>query len=118
MKIVTVGNFKGGTGKTTNACMISYSLSKMGYKTLLLDLDPQANATTLLLKTRQVQKDEVHSFKSTLMNELVEGDIYNIITDINDTLYLIPSFADFSSYPLFLEKKFPRSEEHTSELQS
>lgn len=46
---ITTGNFKGGVGKTTNAVMISYILSKHNKKTLLVDLDPQANATDLLL---------------------------------------------------------------------
>ena len=39
-KVITYGNFKGGTGKTTNSGMMAYMLSKLGYKTLLADLDP------------------------------------------------------------------------------
>ena len=50
-KVITYGNFKGGTGKTTNSAMMAYMLSKLGYKTLLADLDPQANATSLYLHT-------------------------------------------------------------------
>lgn len=46
-KVITFGNFKGGTGKTTNSAMMAYMLSKLGYKTLLADLDPQANTLTL-----------------------------------------------------------------------
>lgn len=50
-KVITTGNFKGGVGKTTNSVMLSYTLSKMDKKVLLIDLDPQANATDLLLTT-------------------------------------------------------------------
>lgn len=50
-EIITTGNFKGGVGKTTNAVMISYTLAKQDKKVLLVDLDPQANATALLLTT-------------------------------------------------------------------
>lgn len=109
-KIVTIGNFKGGTGKTTNSCMIAYELSCMGFDTLLVDLDPQANATSLFLQTRQGQKNEVKAFDSTLMKAITENNVKGIVTDIKDNLYLLPSFADFSSYPLFLEKKFPNSQ--------
>ena len=42
---ITTGNFKGGVGKTTNAVMIAYTLSNRGKKSLIVDLDPQANAT-------------------------------------------------------------------------
>lgn len=44
-KIITFGNFKGGTGKTTNPTMIAKTLSDKGYKTLLIDMVPQGNAT-------------------------------------------------------------------------
>lgn len=105
-KIVTFGNFKGGTGKTTNSCMIAYELSKLKKKVLLVDLDPQANATSLLLQTRQGQKKEVMAYDSTLMKAITDNTLELIVTDINDYLDLLPSFADFSSYPLFLEEKF------------
>lgn len=105
-KVITFGNFKGGTGKTTNSCMISYQLSKMGYKVLLADLDPQANATSLLLKTRQVQNNEVVKFDNTLMNAISNDNLSSIVTKIRNNLYILPSFADFTSYPIFLEKKY------------
>lgn len=109
-KIITYGNFKGGTGKTTNSAMMAYVLSKLGYKTLLADLDPQANATALYLRTKQRITNDVVSFDKTLMSAIADEDLSDIIIEIKDNLYLLPSFADFTSFPLFLEKKFPDSQ--------
>ena len=43
MPAILYGNMKGGVGKTTNSVMTAYQLAKLGYKTLVCDLDPQAN---------------------------------------------------------------------------
>lgn len=110
VKVVTFGNFKGGTGKTTNSCLVAYQLSKKGKKVLVADLDPQANATSLFLNTKQAQTNEVIKFDTTLMSAISNNDLSPILTEIKENLYLLPSFADFTSYPLFLEKKYPGSQ--------
>ena len=105
--VVTFGNFKGGTGKTTNSTMIAYALSNMGYKVLLSDQDPQANATSLYLKTKSEISGDIVSFNKTLMTAIQEENLNQIITEIKENLFLLPSFSDFALYPRFLEKKFP-----------
>jgi len=47
-RVISVVNQKGGTGKTTSVINISACLCGMGYKTLILDMEPQSNATLYL----------------------------------------------------------------------
>ncbi|UGQ16112.1 MULTISPECIES: ParA family protein [unclassified Borrelia] len=65
MKVISVINQKGGVGKTTSAINIAYSMTILGKKTLLVDIDPQGNASS----GTNILKEEVNL--STSSYELI-----------------------------------------------
>lgn len=67
MKVISITNQKGGVGKTTSAINISFYLAKMGYKVLIIDFDPQGNATSGL----GVDKNSLGS----TMSDVISGSV-------------------------------------------
>lgn len=112
MPVLVYANFKGGVGKTTNSVMTAYELAKKGYKTLVCDLDPQANATQLLSRTYNRQNKKELVIKDTMMVALNNKDIKSAIVEVSDNLYLLPSDDDFTEYPDFLERMYLPTEEN------
>lgn len=90
-KIIAVCNQKGGTGKTTSSINIAAYLALAQKKILLIDLDPQANATSGLgINRHNVQKSTYH----TLLEELELKEIIQP-TAINN-FFLAPSNLDLT----------------------
>lgn len=88
-KIIAVANQKGGVGKTTTAINLSACLGVLEYKTLLVDSDPQANATS------GVGVDPYSSEKGTY--EVLNGTVHikdAIISTSSPNLDLLPSSLD------------------------
>lgn len=84
--IIAFANQKGGVGKTTSAVNISACLGNEGYKTLLIDLDPQGNATQGLGFNKHTLE---HTTYSALLLDLpIQDAIRN--TEYKN-VYLIPS---------------------------
>jgi chromosome partitioning protein len=88
--IYAIANQKGGVGKTTTAVNVAACVADAGYETLLVDLDPQCNATVGL----QVEKDRAPNAYSVLSGE-VKLDEAAIPTAIGG-LSLVPSTPDLA----------------------
>lgn len=85
-KIIAIANQKGGVGKTTTSVNLSAYLAEMGEKVLLIDIDPQGNATSGL----GVSKEEIEYSTYDLM--IKKQDIYDIIISTSVSgLYLVPA---------------------------
>lgn len=63
MKTITVGNLKGGVGKTTTAVNLAYSYAQMGKRVLAIDADPQTNLTPFFGKANRNGKTLLHVFQ-------------------------------------------------------
>jgi len=95
-KVIAVANQKGGVGKTTTAVNLAACLAAIGKKILLLDLDPQANATSGV----GVEKIEGASVYQVLLGE--GGLVEKIKPTVFAGLELVPSEVDLCAADLEL----------------
>jgi len=91
-RIMTIANQKGGVGKTTSAVNLAASLSQHGLRVLVVDLDPQGNASTALDVDHHVGQDSVY-------NALVEErPLSEIVTEVAGMpgLFCVPATIDLA----------------------
>lgn len=96
--VFTIANQKGGVGKTTTAVNLAAALADRKIHTLLIDLDPQANATSAI----GVEKQEGRSLYGPLRGE---GSALEMITPTSiEHLALIPSEEDLAAAEIELSQ--------------
>lgn len=89
-KVISIANQKGGVGKTTTSVNLSTCLAQKGKKVLLIDIDPQGNATSGL----GVDARETKSIYDVIINEVNIKD--TVHSTIVKKLYVCPANIDLA----------------------
>ena len=90
-KIIAISNQKGGVGKTTTARNLSTALAAIGEKVLIIDLDPQGNASTGLGIDYQNRNNTIYEVLASQCN------LFDAIQNTEiENLKIIPSTVDLS----------------------
>lgn len=91
-RVIAVTNQKGGVGKTTTSINVAYFLSKMGKRTLIIDFDPQGNATSGL----GIDKQELGVTMTEVIMRQIRLAKVVLPTEYKD-LYLAPSTSHLAN---------------------
>lgn len=91
-KIISIANQKGGVGKTTTAINLGAALAMRGERVLLLDLDPQGNASTGLGIPKETRQQSTYDL---ILGDAAAVDVAHA-TDV-DNLWIVPATMDLSS---------------------
>ena len=106
--IYAIANQKGGVGKTTTAVNLAACIADAGYETLLVDLDPQCNATTALDRPKDTQPNVYDCLSGELtLDEAAQPSGI-------ERLALVPSTPDFAGANVELPR-LPGSERRLME---
>jgi chromosome partitioning protein len=102
-RILAIANQKGGVGKTTTTVNLGAALAELGYRTLVVDLDPQGNATTGLgINARNLE----HSIYDVLMHDLGLDECVEPTSVRN--LFVAPATIDLAGAEIELVPAFSR----------
>ncbi len=100
---IAIANQKGGVGKTTTTVNIGASLAELGYRVLVVDLDPQGNATTGLgVNARSLES----SIYDVLLHDVPTDDVIEPTSMRN--LFVVPATIDLAGAEIELVPVFSR----------
>jgi len=85
---ITLGNSKGGVGKTIVSNLLAYDLAERGYRVLLVDLDPQGN-TTMIARMKYGFAEDVPVFVDGVKKKALN----TVVVELQQNLYLVPGDA-------------------------
>ena len=112
-RVIAIANQKGGVGKTTTAINVSSCLADIGRKTLLIDTDPQANATSGLgIDPRRISRSIYH----VLMNGVAISDV--IVSTELGFLSVVPANFDLTGAEVEMVSLIARESRLRSALQT
>lgn len=103
-RIISIANQKGGVGKTTTAINLGAALAEVGHRVLLVDLDPQGNASTGL---GVPPEDRDVTTYDLLLDDVDLADVIHETTV--DRLFLAPATTDLSSADIEMMSNEKRS---------
>ena len=106
MKIIAIANQKGGVGKTTTAVNLGFALAEEGVRVLLIDLDPQGNATSSL----GMQELEGESLYESLLGGVSVAE--KILPTRLPRLFIVPADLDLAG----AEVEIARMSDHLTRL--
>ncbi|HZN13664.1 MAG TPA: AAA family ATPase [Acidimicrobiales bacterium] len=102
-RVLAVANQKGGVGKTTTAVNLGAALAELGYRVLVIDLDPQGNATTGLgVNPRNLE----NSIYDVLLHDVPMEDCIEPTALRN--LFVVPATIDLAGAEIELVPAFSR----------
>ena len=102
-RIIAIANQKGGVGKSTTAVSLGASLAELGKRVLVVDLDPQGNASTGLgirHEAREITVYDVLAAEAPIEGAIVQTPVEN--------LFAIPSTIDLAGAEIELVSQFSR----------
>ncbi|HEX9123011.1 MAG TPA: AAA family ATPase [Actinomycetota bacterium] len=101
--MIAVANQKGGVGKSTTAVSLGAALAELGYRVLVVDLDPQGNASTGLgvrHEAREVTVYDVLAAEAPMADAVIPTPVEN--------LFAVPSTIDLAGAEIELVSRFSR----------
>lgn len=101
MKTICIFNQKGGVGKTTTAINLCTCLSREGYKTLIIDIDPQGNTTSGLGVDKRNLKYSIYN----IMAENISLEDAIVESQLVENLYIVPSTMELAGAEIELIDK-------------